>query len=154
MLDQVRSSAEQWGGVNNIINTWLAERQELIRLYCVITDRQSNKPEFILALENFCEILVDYLSAGHFEVFTELENEARSFDERGIKLVNAIYPYLEQSTEIALWFNDRCDQLRHSNTKHEQIQSELSYLGESLTDRFELEDQLIEYVHHSNAAVV
>ena len=154
MLEQVRSSAEQWGGVNNIINTWLAERQELIKQYCALTDKKTNKADFTLALENFCDILVDYLSAGHFEVFAELENEARCFDARGIKLVKAIYPYLEQSTEIALWFNDRCEQLRHSDSQHEQIRSELSYLGESLTDRFELEDQLIEYVHNANAEVV
>jgi len=65
---------------------------------------------------------MNYLSAGHFEIFTELENEARSFDERGIKLVSAIYPYLEQLTEIALWFNDRCDQLRLGKTKHEKYE--------------------------------
>lgn len=154
MLEQVKSSAEQWGGVDNIINTWLIERQELIRIYCLLTDRESNKAEFAQNLESFCEVLVDYLSAGHFEVFAELENEARCFDARGIKLVKAIYPYLEQSTEIALWFNDRCDQLQHSDARVEQIRSELSYLGESLTDRFELEDQLIEYVHNVNAKVL
>ena len=158
MLEQVQSSAEQWGGVNNIINTWLVERQELIRIYCSLTvkepEGESGKVEFAQNLEHFCEVLVDYLSAGHFEVFTELENEARCFDARGIKLVKAIYPYLEQSTEIALWFNDRCDQLQHSDTRTEQIRSELSYLGESLTDRFELEDQLIEYVHRANATVL
>lgn len=166
MLEQVKGSAEQWGGVNNIINTWLVERQELIRLYCSLTENgaftenssptenKPNKAKFLQNLEVFCEVLMDYLSAGHFEVFAELENEARCFDSRGIKLVKAIYPYLEQSTEIALWFNDRCDQLQHSDAQTEQIRSELSYLGESLTDRFELEDQLIEYVHHANAAVL
>jgi len=156
MLGQVQSSAEQWGTVNNIINTWLDERQELLRIYCSLTVKETeyNNVEFAQKLESFCEVLVDYLSAGHFEVFAELENEARCFDARGLKLVKAIYPYLEQSTEIALWFNDRCDQLQHSNTGTEQIRSELSYLGESLTDRFELEDQLIEYVHRANATVL
>jgi len=158
MLGQAQSSAEQWDAVNNIINTWLAERQELLRIYCSLTaketEKEFNKVEFSHKLENFCEVLVDYLSAGHFEVFAELENEARCFDARGLKLVKAIYPYLEQSTEIALWFNDRCDQLQHSNAGTEQIRSELSYLGESITDRFELEDQLIEYVHRANATVL
>ena len=36
----------------------------------------------------------------------------------------------------------------------DEVHSELSYLGESLTDRFDLEDQLIEYVHKSNGTPV
>ena len=114
MLEQVENSREHWGDVNNIINTWLEERQELIRLYSSISGDKVSKAEFANRIDTFCEVLVDYLSAGHFEVFTELENEARSFDTRGIQLVQALYPYLQQSTEIALWFNDRCEQLEHS----------------------------------------
>ncbi len=156
MLEQVKDSREQWGGVNHIITTWLIERQELIRLLCSLTDSsmKETEAEFKEALERFCEVLVDYLSAGHFEIFTELENEARTFDERGIQLVEALYPYLQQSTEVGLWFNDRCNQLRHSDSLYEQIRSDLSHLGESLTDRFQLEDQLIQYVHKSNEKIL
>ena len=150
MLDQVRDTHEQWTDVNTIIDKWLLERQDLIRLLCSLTEGEIEPAEFDLRLESFCEVLVDYISAGHFEVFTELEKEARTFEARGIQLVKALYPYLEQSTEIALWFNERCNQLNTSRPKQGQIRSELAYLGESLTDRFELEDQLIEYVHNSN----
>jgi regulator of sigma D len=149
MLEQVQVGT--WGGVNSVINKWLVERQELIRLYCSLTEESLDQPKFLRRLDTFCEVLVDYLSAGHFEVFTELENEARTFDERGLQLVNALYPYLEQSTEIALCFNDRCEQLKQSHREFEKIREELSYLGESLTDRFQLEDQLIEYVHNNAA---
>ncbi|MFT4819648.1 MAG: regulator of sigma D [Candidatus Azotimanducaceae bacterium] len=68
-----------------------------------------------------------------------------------MQLVRALYPYLEQSTDIALGFNDRCEQLRINHAGIGQVREELSRLGESLTDRFELEDQLIEYVHLANA---
>ena len=149
MLEQVQLGS--WGGVNNVINKWLVERQELIRLYCSLTEDDADRSIFLRRLETFCEVLVDYLFAGHFEVFTELESEARHFDERGLQLVNALYPYLEQSTEIALCFNDRCEQLKQSHRDFEKIREELSYLGESLTDRFQLEDQLIEYVHNTTA---
>ncbi|HIG44423.1 MAG TPA: sigma D regulator [Gammaproteobacteria bacterium] len=157
MLKQIQDRKEQWGGVNTIINTWLDERQELIRLFFTLTKDKVNidesESEFLIRLERFCEVLMDYLSAGHFEVFTELENEARTFDSRGIQLVKALYPYLQQSTELALWFNERFEKLRHSKEGIKEVHSELSYLGESLTDRFELEDQLIEYVHNSSSVV-
>jgi len=50
MLEQVRSSAGHWSGVKNIINTWLVERQELIRLYCALTEQPSDKTKFTPAL--------------------------------------------------------------------------------------------------------
>ena len=152
MLEQGQFKVVEWGGVNSVIHKWLVERQELIRLFCALTGEESDRPTFLRSLETFCEVLVDYLSAGHFEVFTELENEAKTFDERGLQLVNALYPYLEQSTELALCFNDRCEQLKVSHRDFGKVREELSYLGESLTDRFQLEDQLIEYVHNANAA--
>lgn len=154
MLQQQQFSETDWVGINHVINKWLLERQQLITLYCSLTDSTSDRPMFLRRLEGFCEVLVDYLSAGHFEVFRELENEARSLDDRGIQLVNALYPYLEQSTELALCFNDRCEQLKVSHRDFEKIREELSFLGESLTDRFQLEDQLIEYLHKNNACLV
>ena len=164
MLQQLEKTpaSEHWGDVNNLITKWLMERQELIRLYCSLTDSSRRGEAFKTRLDDFCELLMDYLSAGHFEVFSELEDEARAFDAKGLQLVNALYPYLEQSTEVALWFNDRCEQLRrsrldaslsHIDKRYEKIHADLSYLGESLTDRFELEDQLIEYVHKSNRVI-
>ena len=72
----------------------------------------------------------------------------------GIQFIEALYPYLQQSTEVGLSFNDPCDQLRHGDSCFQQIRSELSHLAESLTDRFQLEDQLIEYVHKSNERIL
>ncbi len=145
-------STEHWSEVSTIINKWLVERQELISLYCALSATTSSA-SFSNKLTRFCEILVDYISAGHFEVFTELEDEARTCDARGLHLVQALYPYLEQSTESAINFNDLCTQLADSAVAANQIRPMLSELGESLTNRFELEDQLIEYVHKSNEAI-
>jgi len=151
MLRKVQNAKEVWGEVDQILSKWLLERRDLITAYCTLINDKHTCGGANRELEQFCEVLMDYLSAGHFEIFTELEFEARTFDARGIQLVKALYPYLEQSTEIALGFNDRCDQLRESDADFSQIRAELSYLGECLTDRFELEDQLIEYVHTANA---
>ncbi|MFH7422790.1 Rsd/AlgQ family anti-sigma factor, partial [Pseudomonas syringae pv. tagetis] len=61
-------------------------------------------------LHNFCGVVVDFVSAGHFEVFEQLGIEARAFyDERGLELADTIYPRLEVITNFALAFNDRCD---------------------------------------------
>jgi len=145
-------SNEHWSGLTVTINTWLFERQELITLYCSLSATISQN-NFSNRLTKFCEILVDYISVGHFEVFAELEAEARTFDSRGLQLVQALYPYIAQSTEAAIRFNDLCAQLADSEANSSQLRPMLSELGETLTNRFELEDQLIEYLHTSNETI-
>ncbi|MFT4712321.1 MAG: regulator of sigma D [Candidatus Azotimanducaceae bacterium] len=145
-------STEHWSDVSAIIEKWLLERQELISIYCALS-AATTPDTFSDKLTQFCEILVDYISAGHFEIFTELEDEARICDSRGLHLVQALYPYLEQTTESAIDFNELCTQLGSNAANSNQIRPMLSELGEGLTNRFELEDQLIEYVHKSNKKI-
>jgi len=100
-------------------------------------------------LQKFCEILVDYVSAGHFEVYEQLTNEAKAFgDERGLELAEKIYPRLDVITEVALAFNDRCD--KGDCSDGEVVAVELKKLGGLLHERFELEDCLIEVLHTSH----
>ncbi len=39
-----------------------------------------------------CEVLVDYVSAGHFEVYEQLIQEAREFNDGGLELAAKLYP--------------------------------------------------------------
>ena len=150
---QPETSKEVWGGVNTVINTWLFERQELIRLYCDLTDL-NDPAEFRFRLAKFCEVLVDYTSAGHFEVFTGIEHEAHVFDERELKIIKTIYPHLTRTTEVILWFNDQCEYLNTNPASTERVRADLSYLGETLSERFDLEDRLISSVHKRNQPIV
>ena len=102
-----------------------------------------------MRLQRFCEILVDYVSAGHFEVYEQLTSEAKAFgDQRGLDLAKQIYPRIEVITEAALAFNDRCD----AGDCHDSasLLDELKRLGQLLHERFELEDCLIEVLHNAH----
>ena len=74
-------------------------------------------------------------------------------DQRGLELAKKIYPRLEAITQIALAFNDHCDNgdCRESKSLH----AELEQLGQLLQERFELEDCLIEVLHtaHQQSSV-
>ena len=149
MLESCQNAQERWGGVNQLIDRWLQERHELIRAY----DALGETPEALVAdrvsLQKFCEILVDYVSAGHFEVYEQLTNEAKAFgDEGGLELAKQIYPRLDVITEVALAFNDRCD--KGDCSDGEVVAIELKKLGGLLHERFELEDCLIEVLHTSH----
>jgi len=97
-----------------------------------------------------CQILVDYVSAGHFEVYEQLLQEGMEFNDGGIELARSIYPRIEKNTQVCLEFNDGCEAV--SSVK--MLNSSLSELGEALEERFMLEDQLIEVLHESHRDLV
>jgi regulator of sigma D len=152
MLDNCQNAQERWGGVHLLIDRWLQERHELVLAYSVLSEAAqpatANAPE----LQKFCQILVDYVSAGHFEVYEQLTSEAKAFgDVRGLELAKQIYPRIEAITEAALAFNDHCDNGDSGDSGDSaSLSAELKRLGQMLHERFELEDCLIEVLHNSH----
>lgn len=147
MLETCRTSQERWGGVHQLIDRWLAERNQLILDYTQLRKRTPVPDSADTALSAFCDVLVDYVSAGHFEIYEQLLREAQDFDDqRGIKLAHQVYPRIEAITLEAVAFNDRYGQA--ASIIHEtQMQQQLEQLGGLLHERFELEDCLIEVLH-------
>jgi regulator of sigma D len=147
MLESCQNAQERWGGVHLLIDRWLQERKELVEAYAAING--SAQAPSSNALQHFCEILVDYVSAGHFEVYEQLTSEAKAFgDQRGLELAKQIYPRIEVITEAALAFNDRCDAGDRADSA--ALLNELTRLGQLLHERFELEDCLIEVLHNAH----
>ena len=152
MLENCRNAKERWGGVSDIVDGWLKERQNLIVLYCEITSTAAESSEALVSkYQNFCQILVDYVSAGHFEVYEQLIQEAKEFDDGGEDLAKKIIPQIQLTTEAALKFNDQFDDVHKVDDGLGSLGDEMSKLGEILEDRFGLEDTLIETLHNSHA---
>ncbi len=150
MLDNCQSAKERWGGVNEIIDRWLQERQQLLVLFCALSeDIQSNKAAN--QVKSLCEILVDYVSAGHFEIYDQLMKEGAEFnDTAALKEADQLFRVIDQTTEYALDFNDKyleTDDL-------ECLGPDLSKLGEVLAGRFESEDRMIEVLHIAHKDLV
>lgn len=136
--------------VDQLLSKWLEERQELIARFQAANeldeDDTSAKP-----LGKFCEILVDYVSAGHFEVFQQLIAEGRSFeDTEHLKQAEKILPEISATTEVALEFNDHYE----SASDKLAIEIELATLRDVLATRFALEDKLIDILHTSHKAAL
>ncbi|MGO1693357.1 MAG: sigma D regulator [Marinobacter sp.] len=150
MLENCRNARERWGGVSELIDRWLKGRQELLVHYCDLSGENdfsqtgSLKQKFV----QFCEVLVDYVSTGHFEIYEQLVSEAREFNDGGLELAAKVYPRIQKTTEVALNFNDQLDNKALSEQDVKALFEELSHLGESLESRFELEDFLIEHLHN------
>ncbi|WP_372988139.1 sigma D regulator [Marinobacter sp.] len=156
MLENCRNARERWGGVSELIDRWLKERQELLVHYCDLSGENdfSQTEALTEKFVRLCEVLVDYVSAGHFEIYEQLIQEAREFNDGGLELAAKVYPRIEQTAEIALNFNDRLNGQSLSEAQIRELFDELSQLGEVLENRFEMEDFLIEHLHNAHAGKV
>ncbi len=144
MLESCQNAQERWGGVHLLIDRWLQARHELVRAYDALGAEPEALAENRTLLQEFCGILVDYVSAGHFEIYEQLTSEAKAFgDKRGLELAETIYPRIDVITEKLLTFNDLCDQGKCVAEKFKE-------LGGLLHERFELEDCLIEVLHNAH----
>jgi len=150
MLDSCTNAQERWGGVHQLIDRWLAERQQLILNYRQLRERPEPSTQTDSELTAFCDILVDYVSAGHFEIYEQLLREAQDFDDqRGIELAHRVYPRIETITLQAVAFNDQYGQSDRADDEA-AMQTQLHQLGGMLHERFELEDCLIEVLHNAH----
>lgn len=127
-----------------MVKKWLAERQEMLVLYCKLAGIESfdpDKPEKQL-LKDFCQLLVDYIAFGHFEIYDRITagNERRA---EVINIAKEAYPRIAKVTELVVAFNDKYDLNDHSQPL-DNLNQDLSQLGEQLASRIELEDQLVQ----------
>ena len=152
MLSRNQEAKQRWGGQDQAIDRWLEERQLLLVQYCKLlglppyTENQGQLP----SLENiheFCETLVDYVSAGHFELYDRISEQAQSIDPKSKQVAEQVYPLIAVTTEAALKFNDTYgDAENDEQLKH--FDADLSVVGEAIEARLELEDKLLQLLSH------
>jgi regulator of sigma D len=147
MLDSCTTAQELWGGVHKLIDRWLADRKQLVQQYTELCEAAEANKTTPTVLESFCDVLVDYVSAGHFEVYEQLIREAEEFKDRdGLALARQLYPRIETITQTAVQFNDQYGRAGPDGDR-ELLHGRLLQLGGLLHERFELEDCLIEVLH-------
>ncbi len=155
MLEKCRTAKERWGGLSEIIDHLLEERQQLISRFVALPSLPVNE-EFKPQTEDFCDLLMDYLSSGHFEVYEQLLHEGGEFGDGSLEKAQKLFPLIQRSTDFALDFNDNCASRLADLTLREvrEFSDQLSRLGEMLEERFELEDRMIEILHNSHRDLV
>ncbi|MEJ2417857.1 MAG: sigma D regulator [Exilibacterium sp.] len=150
MLEYCETAKERWGGVSNIIDRWLQERQDMLVQYCKMPAGDGDGDQGP-QLQKLCQILVDYVSAGHFEVYDQLMREGREFnDAEALKEAEQLYSTVDTTTEYVLDFNDKYQETDDLST----LEEDLSKLGEVLETRFEAEDRMIAVLHVSHKGLV
>lgn len=148
MLRRINEAKQRWGGQHAALDRWLEERQEVIVGYFQLAGlppytEDSQQLPAAAEVQAFCELLVDYISAGHFELYEHLLKEANEHGPESLAIARRLYPLIAVTTEIALKFNDSYAELESTNN-WENFDQDLSELGEAIELRLELEDQLLQ----------
>jgi len=144
----------QFEAVEDLLTRWLKERREVLGKYteiAVVLDTDLNGARLQQRQERLCELLVDYVSAGHFEVFHELIDEAESFADGSDALAQKLMPAIADTTEVIMAYEEKYASARGGQ---EKLKRDLSALGEVLESRFVLEDQLIAGLHNKHRRLV
>ncbi|MGB1237314.1 MAG: sigma D regulator [Pseudomonadales bacterium] len=151
MLEKCQGAQQRWGGVSEIIDSWLESRRKLISHF-VSMPQQRITAGFTPALNGFCALLVDYISSGHFEVYEQLLREGSEFDDGSVDRAQDLFPLIQQTTDMALDFNDKFSNMQEPTVQQiREFAEELSQLGQALESRFSLEDEMIELLHHAHS---
>lgn len=76
MLNQLENLTERVGGSNKLVDRWLDVRKHLLVAYYNLVGIKPGKESYMRlnekALDDFCQSLVDYLSAGHFSIYERI----------------------------------------------------------------------------------
>lgn len=144
MSDKNTGGSERRGGTSDVISNMLEERNRLLALLLQASDMNTEKNQGVDTdlLDEFCQIMVDYIALGHFGLYERIVEGTER--RKGVaELAVQLYPTIEASTEIALAFNEKYDTDKE-DIDYSRIHEDLSVLGENLTSRIEHEDQLIQ----------
>ena len=145
---------QQFEAVEDLLTRWLKERREVLGKYteiAVALDSGLSDENLQQRQKVLCELLVDYVSAGHFEVFHELIDEAESFADGSGELAGKLMPAIADTTEVIMAYEEKYS---GAQGRPEKLKRDLSALGEALESRFVLEDQLIAGLHSRHRRLV
>jgi regulator of sigma D len=133
-----------------MIEKWLRERQEMLVLYCQLAGLEPYTPDKPIKglLRDFCQVLVDYIAFGHFEVYDRISRgeERRT---RVLRVAEDVYPKVVAVTDLAVAFNDKYE-TEEKAAELDELDQDLSRLGSELASRIEMEDQLVNALIGSN----
>lgn len=120
----------------------LALRKQLLQL---ISSRliSTTLEEQQTCLENFRGELIDYISIGHFEIYSSLMRRHSSANHELRMLTSYLYRCIGSSTDLVLHFNATCER-SGLFIGSRQMSEAIGRLTRSLLVRFALEEQMLE----------
>lgn len=143
MTVQREESGERRVRTQEMLDKWLLERQQMLVLYCQLAGLEPYTPDKPIKklLREFCQVMVDYIAFGHFEVYDRISrgDERRT---RVLQIAEEVYPKVAAAADLAIAFNDKYES-GIQDPPLDYLDRDLSELGVELASRIEMEDRVV-----------
>jgi regulator of sigma D len=132
------------------IDEMIHSREKMITMYFMLltlpVDRDNSNeldchPSYEQLVE-FCNILIDYLSRGHFEIYPKILTIMEHVSNRRLTVARRLIPRIENTTEHILEFHDKYS-TELNEEKLKTLRQDLGSLGQWLEIRFKHEDRMV-----------
>jgi len=117
----------------------------MLVLFCRVAGLEPYSADSPVAevMDAFCQVLIDYIALGHFELFKRAA-EGTEQRQKAWRVAEENYRKFLEATQIAIEFNDKYDCAKRNRAVGvEHLSEDLSRLGEALATRLEIEDRVI-----------
>jgi len=143
MNPEVQEQQDRRSGTRSLIDRMLSQRQKMLVLFerCAGVEPYANERPNDELLQEFSQILVDYIASGHFGLYERI-SEGKERRRGIVELAEQLYPRIANTTQVAVEFNDIYEKSNGRAIEGDLLKM-LSKLGEELAVRIDLEDQLI-----------
>lgn len=143
MNPEVQEQQDRRSGTRSLIDRMLSQRQKMLVLFerCAGVEPYANERPNDELLQEFSQILVDYIASGHFGLYERI-SEGKERRRGIVELAEQLYPRIADTTQVAVDFNDIYEKSNGRAIEGDLLKM-LSKLGEELAVRIDLEDQLI-----------
>lgn len=132
---------------SQLVNQWLSNRQAVIVAFNNLCGYRpfalANVSAVEEALQEFCFLLVDYVSLGHFEVFEHISDSIDKCGYAHFGIPQRVLQCLMNTTVAALDFNEKYQQ----QAQLLSLEEDLGSIGLAFAQRLEWEDQMIAQYH-------
>ncbi|ATF09276.1 sigma D regulator [Candidatus Enterovibrio altilux] len=149
MLNKLEQAQQPWEGYSDVIDYWLTLRKQLLVEYSKVAGLLGDSKKSLPTekkLKQFCGSLVDYISAGHFKIYSMIMERWKSTGFSSNTEIDLLYARIVETTEPLLNFNDKYNDLVLDEDNFSGFDSEISVVGELIEFRFAQEDMLMQLI--------
>jgi regulator of sigma D len=142
MTSATQAKPERRQQARALIDELVTERRQVWSLYFRVAELKpfASCEQLTTAVNEFAQLLIDYISLGEFGIY-ERVLQGKERRQNMLKAAEELYPEYSGTTQIAVAFNDKYEN-PENNDKINELEKDLSALGEKLAKRIEIEDKL------------
>ena len=139
--------------IGGTVRKLVDERQEVLVLFCQLAgvtatdevDEDSDDVGFQPKekdLSAFCEVLMDYLGSGHFELYQRII-DGHERRHGVLRAAQQFYPTISETTQFLVEFNDKYDRFDGTSEECQALRADLNKVGKALSLRSDFEDKIL-----------